>query len=238
MLRDKPSEALAKFIAPLLAQEHRFESAPILMRFALLGEPKSVEALEAMGVPQASLAILRNIAVYEAPSPTAADFPIPSDDRQKLARLLGKDAGPNFLAWTSFYDATDGKHPTPLTPEMAADLDRVIHAITSYWDASQRLYEAKCRLYVRRVEEDGNGKYFAQLNSLGPTKLSELDRYQAAAFRNMAVTIPNWNVPGTPGLEQEAASYATRVNDIITHYRVEARRSATTSPLTNPLKRK
>lgn len=250
MLRDKPSETLATFSAPLLGQQRRYDAAPILMRFALLGNPKSLEALETMGVPQAALAIIRNISIYDRPNSMIADFAIPPDARQRLARLLGKDVGPNFRAWTSNYDATDGNHPTPLPKEVTADIARVANAMASYWAATQRLYEAKSRLFIRRLEEDGKGKYMSQMRSLeplmkkqgrftdsdvaqmNPTMISDLDRYQTIAFRDMAVSLPNWNVPGTSGLENEVASYAARVEEIVSRFHVEA------SPTTHPLNRK
>lgn len=107
LLLEKPSSVLAEFSAPLLAKDNRYETAPVLMRYALLDNWKCTEALEAMRVPNAALAILRAAAIFnQLTSAGANDFPVSQDRRQRLTALMGKDAGPNFYDWTRFYDQT------------------------------------------------------------------------------------------------------------------------------------
>jgi hypothetical protein len=255
LLRDRPSELLATWSADLLAEERRYEAVPELMRYALVGESKCTRALEAMNVPQAALPILRFVATYGRPAPLTPDFFIPAHERERLVRLLGGDAGAYLSDWTSYYDARAEALPTPLAPDVAAQTERVIDAMTWYDQALTRLYEAKCRLFVRRLEADGMTAYLNQLTELEPllrgqralgeadlpditpNVVMKLDNHKRKAFADMAVTPPDWNVRGTDGLKREIEAYNQRVDAMMRRYASETTSLPETMPSTVPAAR-
>lgn len=249
LLLQKPSSLLAEFSAPLLAEDHRYETAPVLMRYALLGTSKCTEALEAMRIPNAALTILRSAAIYGRVGLTGNDFAIGWPERQRLIALLGRDAGPNFLDWTRFYDQSIDQRPTPLSKQDVVEMSRVTDAIESYWDASGRRYEAQCRLFVRRMKEEENGKFmrpittleglhrgqrfltFEDVRSYDPTMFYEAQSCYQKATADTAVSPPNWDAHGTVDLEREVKDYGRRVNAMIAQYEGP---DATTQPATAP----
>jgi hypothetical protein len=248
ILREKPSDQLATLSAPLLAQERRYEASPELLRFALLGNSKSTEALETLGVPEAALAIIRDLSLYERPNSMVRDFAISPGERTRLTHLLGKDVGPKFSSWTAFYDATAGSRSTPLSGIVQTDTTHVAEAMASYWTAAEHLYEAKCRLAARRLEKDGKGKYLEQMRALeplmrkqgrfteadvagmDPRMLSNLERYQSDASRDMRVRLPDWDVRGTGRFQQEVADYVNGVQSAIASFGIGTSTKPTTKP--------
>lgn len=210
MLLDHPSRALASFGAKLLAEQHRDEVAPILLRYALLGDDECTGALEVMGVPHAALAVIQAASTFDRPNRQQADFAISPGRREQLTRLLGADAGPMISDWTSYYDRVADHLPTRLAGPVAAEVKRVTAAMEAYWTAFDRLYKAKCRLFVLRLERDG--KEADAINGRNPL---EADAYRRQAFADMAVPPPDWSVRGTAELENEVAAYARRVDEMI-----------------------
>jgi len=253
MLRDKPSSALATFCAELLADQRRYEAVPVLMQYALSDFGGDyTEALERMKVPEAALAIIHWGAVFDRPNPLTEDFPLSPERRQRLARLLGKDVGPNLSDWTAYYDSLSGAMQSPLPDDVAKEMKRVVQAVISYWTAVNRLHVAESELLVRRMREAGHGKYLDEIAPFEPllrgqrrltdadargidrAMMDVLDEFSTQAHRDMAVSPPDWNVRTTADLEREVREYARRVDAIIA-----AHRSATTMPSAQgtPLKR-
>lgn len=232
-LRDKPSEVLAKFSAGLFAEERRYETAPLLMRYACRDNNECTYALERMRVPQVALVLIRESSILDRYAVQAADFPITAQHRERLKHLLGKDAGPNLSDWTTYYDSMSGRFPTPLPAAVSSETRRVEDVMLSFWMANGKLYEAKCRLFVRRLEENGYGDYVEQMvalqrrlkgqRELTPADLEGIDPSRPAlteglrqkAFSDMAVSQPDWDVVGTDGLEREVQKYIEAVNTII-----------------------
>ena len=143
LLRRRPTSLLAEYAAPILAQEHCYEAAPELMRYALLHpgrDQDAAEALESMHIPQAGLAILRHEAFWmETPNENEN---VSSYTETHLATLLGNDVGPKWGDWVHYYDDEVHKRPTPLSAAQASEIDRVILAVTSYWTTNDRLWTA------------------------------------------------------------------------------------------------
>jgi hypothetical protein len=236
LLLEKPSSELAEFSAPLLAADHRYETAPLLMRYALLEHSRCTTALETMRIPNAALAIIRTAAIYGELTSSGSNFPISQRERQRLTALLGKDAGPNFHDWTLFYDQTADQRPTPLSKQDVLAMNRVIDAIESYWVSTERLYEAKCRLFIRRMKDQDDGRLtraIATLESVQQRRhyltVVDIDRLDAnssylvhdffqRATADMAVAPPNWSARGTADLEREVKGYGSRVDAMIAQY--------------------
>ncbi|HWE95295.1 MAG TPA: hypothetical protein VG269_15115 [Tepidisphaeraceae bacterium] len=233
MLRDKPSQALARFGARLFGEERRYETVPLMMRYACQGDDECTRALERMRVPQVALVLIRESSVYGRPATRATDFPIRTAYREDLKQLLGRDAGPNLSDWMAYYNSTAGRFPTPLPNTVSDETDGVWDAMRSYWAANEKLYEAKCRLFVRRLEENGYGDYLKQITAVRdrlkgqreptPTDLAGIDPSLAErteglrqkAFADLTVSPPDWSVVGTEGLERQVQKYVEAVNAMI-----------------------
>jgi hypothetical protein len=145
MLRQKPGKFLAEAAAPVLAQEHRYETAPELMRYALLDSTNAVTALDAMNIPQAAAAILHDQAASDAwfnGKRETADSTINPARQRSLAKLLGRDVGPRWGDWLHFYDQVVNTLPTPLSAEENADVNRVSHAIANFTSIHHALQQA------------------------------------------------------------------------------------------------
>ena len=224
MLRDRPSQALANFAARVLADERRYEAAPLLTRFALLRDSECTEALEAMKVPCAAIAIVWGISPYELPMSPTADFPIGQARRERLAQILGRDAGPNLSDWTSYYEAVADRMPTPLSEKLAAETNRVTQAMVSYWAAAERLAKAEYRLAALRLKADGIDKQGGEWAAI---ELQE--GYIPKAFTDMAVPPPDWGVRDVASLEKEIADYSARVDTMIAKFDTQA-----VAPSTSP----
>ena len=92
MLLQRPTRELAKSCASLFAKQQRYETVPLLLRYAVSGISECTEALTAMKVPCAALAIIYQSSVYNVifqssvhseAAPLATDFPIQSRYRAR-----------------------------------------------------------------------------------------------------------------------------------------------------------
>jgi hypothetical protein len=229
MIRARPSDLMAGFCAHLFAEQHEYEAVPLLMRYSLQGNSECTEALETMRVPQVALAIIRSSSILDRPSPLTVDFQISQKNRERLTRLLGKDAGPNLSDWTGYYDSTTRQLQTPLPEVPASATEAVVKGMVSYWRATTRLYNAQCQLFVQRLKDSGNKKYLDQMTATGPllqgqrrstdsdaagfspSFIVEMENYKQKAFTDMSVAQPDWNVAGTAGFEREVRQYSERV---------------------------
>lgn len=148
LLRRHPSAELASAAAPILCREHRYETAPELMRYALLHPfdndgSDAKDALVAWNIPQAALAILSdeiagNSIIFGTPLTPSTPF-IDPNNRKKLVKLMGRDAGPSVADWLKLYDIIKLAGPTPLSDTQQAEMNQVISAVTSYWITKGRL---------------------------------------------------------------------------------------------------
>jgi cytochrome b len=240
LLLSKPAQTLAWFAAELLAENKRYETAPLLMRFALRsrdGSPSLMAtalALECMNVPQAAYPTLREAAVYAQRTQGARegeDFELDPCYRERLTDLLGRDAGPNYLAWEKLYSEAARESPTPLAPETRAETDLTIQSFIQYWQARARLQDA-CRRLAEKMLAD-NGKLdaiaaFEQwLYQFGddprpPAHDEEVKagarlarEYLDKAAKALTVAGPNWNAPTTQAFAEEIDAYSDRADKVI-----------------------
>jgi hypothetical protein len=239
MLQGHPSASLAELSAKTLTDQKSFDAVPILLRYALINvdNSKCTAAVEAMNVPEAALVILREASFYDRPAPLTPDFPIRPNHRDRLIRLLGADAGPNFRDWAALYD-TAHSIPTAVPPMVNQETKRVVNAVDSYWSADGLLNDSQLRLSIKRLEDDGMGSYVqameraapllagahfptdAELAAVGidPAAAAVSKSYRDHAIHDMAVMPPNWDAPNTPALEREVEEYRLRVEAVIRKY--------------------
>jgi hypothetical protein len=245
MLLARPTQVLADCSAKTLAEEQRYETVPILMRFALTGVYNECrEALEQMRIPQAALAIFRQDFVFGTITGRTrlSDIPIESKDHERLIVLLGGDAGQTLGDWIAYYDAVVDNVPTPLPAELAAETKRVAIAIEFYWNAQNLLTIGKGRLLEKRFQESGYQASRGELKALEP--LLEVRRPPTAqdiaslnypllgdgfanAFHELSLQPPDWEVPTTSDLEREVVQYRERVESILDKYGVLSSPSTT-----------
>jgi hypothetical protein len=178
LLRQRPSSLLADDAAPILAEEHRYETSPELMRYALLdaGEVNPAEnALESMHIPQAALAIFREQALLQFVvygTPETSGSLIETDNERRLVNLLGKDVGPKWGDWVRLYDQGVDQLPTPLSADQASEINRVVLAITKYWSTQDRLQRAGSLQSIAAPNFDVSGADALE---------HEISKYQRAA---------------------------------------------------------
>ena len=239
LLLSKPSAALAEVAAPVLAQNRRYETAPVLMRYALHGNiwwsgEQCEKALEQMQVPQVAAVLLHQAAIRAYSrhiDPGSSDFEIDQELRVRLVAILGQDAGPNFKAWARLYDEVVNHVPTPVPDTIRSETNWVVHCFTVYWKTYDRWYSARRRLCWKMLADDGKAKeiepftrwYRAHEKQDRPPEPDNdaliacrtLETYLDASARALAVGDPDWNVPTTDDLAREIDAYAARVDAAI-----------------------
>lgn len=120
LLSQRPSESTAARSADLLLEHHRYSAAPLLLRYALVGNSKCVKSLEDAGEPRAALGIVM------------LGGEIDVDVRRRLARLLGQDVGSAREAWGRLYDQVIGRLHSPLPPDIQIECDRVVRCFADF----------------------------------------------------------------------------------------------------------
>jgi hypothetical protein len=237
LLLSKPAQTLAWFSAEILAENKQYQTAPLLMRFALRGRDGSdacALALERMNFPQAAYPTLREAAVYAQHTRGARegeDFELDPCYRERLTDLLGRDAGPNYLAWEKLYGEAAREAPTPLTPETRAETDRTIQSFIQYWQARARLQDARRTLAEKMIAGDGKldaiNAFEQWLYQFGDEPRPPADdeevkagarlarEYLDKAAKALTVAGPNWNAPTTQAFAEEIDAYSDRVDAAI-----------------------
>lgn len=242
LLLAHPSPTLAQHAAPVLAENHRYETVPILMRFALCpgrGTDKCEEALEKMRVPQAALIILRFEACLaqwrNGQDGTARDFNLPEKTRERLKQLLGVDVGPNYRAWARVYDESLSELPSAVPESIRTETDRVVQCFVLYWNALNRQYEASRELSRRLLVNDGKGQEVESLRAWyekygdqapGPgleatvtpeikQSLEHVQPYLDAAAARLRVQPPDWSAPSTDAFIKEIVRFDKQVDAAI-----------------------
>jgi hypothetical protein len=237
MLQDRPSAALADCSAKVLAEGRRYEAAPILLRYSLVAEWSSsygsrecTEALKAMRVPQASLAILMSAASWAKSvgdcDSESGDLFLSDETRESVKGLLGADAGKKYRPWLALYDKVINDVPTPLTPEVRAEADRAVMCAMTWVSEAGRLVSAGHKLARVNLAKVGSGnvltvirEWYAQHKGEGPRAevppdvieaLRVLENHEEGARQQLRVDEPDWNVLTTDELEKEAAAYVER----------------------------
>ena len=237
LLREKPALTLAWFSAQLLARNKRYETVPLLMRFALRGREGSeacTVAMETLDFPQAAYPTLREAAVCAERTRNlqeAEDFELEPEYRQHLTDLLGCDAGPNYSDWEALYDAAARYGATPLAPETREETDQTIQSFAQYWQTQERLRHARRRMAEEMLTRDNKtdatdafeqwcSRYGEDPNPPRPDQEVQegfriIQEYLRKAAKVLAVQGPDWNVPTTQEFMGEIAAYAERVDAAI-----------------------
>ena len=184
LLEQRPDWRLASFTAESATLGNGPGVAPILMRYALLGNSECIDALERMGEPRVGLAIIANAYEFD------------ESVRERLRALLGEEAGETRQEWAELYDARYDHLPSPFPASTLAETERVIDCVVSYW-AARNQHDAAVSALAQRMAYEGGHRPRGQ--------------YVDAARRRLHVADPNWDVPTTAELEEEVQAYADRV---------------------------
>lgn len=225
-----PSPLLAGVAAPLLAEQHRYETTPLLMRYGcLLGfyelqqDGPCAKALAEMGVPSAAFPML---AIAQA----RGSRPLSEPARKRLVRLLGTDAGADLEPWFNVYDAIVGTRPTPLSPELARDTGKTLDLILDYHRASNCARWAASTLAARRIAPPGQAEATqAQLDHDWQLRERFYDA-RRNALNELWIAPPDLNVPSVTQLEREIRRYQQDLDSrLVAHGIVVSPATPTTS---------
>jgi len=201
LFRQKPSVYAAEDLAELFAEHERYETVPLLMRYALAeGSWTCSDALEKMRLPIAALPIMRQEMAFGARLEGRRPQKFTRPTRDRLTRLLGQDAGDDVDAWFALYDEVVPAAPTLLPRGIQDDTDRVIATL---------------------------GRYYAISDEWATTCVQEASRKGLSGQRGMeyvrssikTVAEPNWNVLTTTDLEREIEEYEARTRKAINKVR-------------------
>lgn len=201
LLRRNPSVYIAEDSAKLLAEHQKYEAVPLLMRYALAEDSWICsEALEKMNLAEAALPIIRHDVASEARFTGKQLERLEDHTRKRLARLLGRDAGPNVGDWLALYDQVAPDAPTPLSKSVRDETTRVIAAWLVYHQAADD-WATNCFQQVRRQGLSGEAG------------MEEVRRLLATVAK------PNWNVVTTADLSNEVEAYSSRISEAIDNSR-------------------
>ena len=202
ILAARPSRPLIDMTKGLFVKRKRWETVPILMRYALeesippslnatVGQDRFKNALDDLRVPQTVHAWLidesydqtlrRMLAKKQQGKPIDVrpqELTIGDPLRRRLGLLLKLDAGPKLLDWSDAVDDHLASVPTPLPAPLAEETDRVVAAFLKYLQAKQ---------------------------------LRDRDRAGTLPVREK-VPEPNWDIPTTDAFCREIDDYVARVN--------------------------
>jgi hypothetical protein len=205
LLAATPTPTLAWLSASLLAENKRYEAVPLLARYAMRGHNGSeacLEALEEMRIPQATHAILQEVADFQYGNrrlPAGQDFELAPNRQRRLTTLLGCDEGASYQAWDRACNERMKAAPTPLSPELQAETDRVVQSIARFREARDRLTDA-CRNLIQKLLAE-SGKQDEAAHKACTLK----------ARKSLLVKGPNWNAPTTQEFAVEIDAFAARV---------------------------
>jgi len=140
MLRERPSKWVAGGAAEHLARFRCYESAPVLMRFAMSGDSQCIEALEQMGVPEVALALMvRDLLNGDMRGGRL----LGRETCERLQELLGRDAGRSFWDWMALYHETVDQCPSPLPPAVRDQIRQTAEWQMRYWQAQLTFQTAR-----------------------------------------------------------------------------------------------
>jgi hypothetical protein len=165
LLRSRPCEWFARLVAEQMAEQRRYETAPLLMRYAFVGSEPYVAALEKMGVPEVAIPMVLWTALFSHPDWQSARFAALIDRdagtglllskplRERLLRACGCDQGPRLDDWLNWFrsGALD-RMPSPLTPRQRKQISIEITSRLSYEDAWARWHAIRNAAQLRRTE--------------------------------------------------------------------------------------
>ena len=157
LLKRHPKPQLIDATRGLFIEQKCYDTVPIIMRYALVegispspfatvGWDRHKRALEELKVPQVAkariLSAMGQLVVNEAfqarkeerPTRDMADIlHVGGHFREDLTEFLGEDAGSDLLDWYELYDEVIDVVPTPLTPQLHQETNRVVNAFERYY---------------------------------------------------------------------------------------------------------
>lgn len=174
---------------PLLAKHRRYETVPLLMRYALCEDDANCRtALRDMQLPRAAFAVLRSYLVWEVRFSGRRPRTVEPWVRERLVPLLGRDVGDELDAWCLLYDEIVPTAATPLPAEIRQETDLVIQAMSHYYG----IHDTWVRFALKQV-------YASDISW-------EERRDKARAFVRK-LPDPDWNVRTTDQLIDEILRY-------------------------------
>lgn len=215
-LRLHPSVIIAKDAAMWMAQHKRYETVPLLMRYALAETNEAcTDALVEMKLPCAALPVMRAPLVWAARISGRTPQQYEASVCATLKGLLGKDAGTDVNAWYKMYYEVAPSVPTPLPRSIKEETERVIQAMLRYFDLAEK-WAGFCLGQVKRAGLSGEQGY---------KEWGRLTR---------CVAKPNWNVVTTDDLEHEIDAYERRVESAIKESQTSTTGRTATTATSNP----
>ncbi len=219
LLLERPNPQLAELLALLMAKEKRLETAPLLMRYSLLGVRtlagfNCARALAEMGVPQSAAAILAMASVHERPKDTQGDFKLGESTIQQLKKILPEGKGETVNDWAKYYVEHITTLQSPLPPDVQADVQAEIECLTNLNKAIDTWEKGLNDLILARVNLEGKSEIIQRMSAgqkLTPQEIATLEKIKAQAENDLAVAGPDVNVPTTAGFRKEIDGYRDRV---------------------------
>jgi len=226
-----PTPVLAWACADVLAAQGRYETAPILLRYALYGRwyysEVCLKALEDMRVPHAAMMILRQVK-WRGVRDGDQTVRVTPGQRARLTRLLGCDVGSDLDAWVRVCAGPFENVQAPLTASIREKLDAVTECVAVYQEARQRWFRARGTLARRMMVDDGMAEGVEQLQAWyakyqdGLTDgsmpeavrqgVTHMEACLRRAEQELGVAEPDWNVPTTAAFREEVEAYTERVD--------------------------
>ncbi len=229
LLLKNPNAFLAEHSAPILARYKRYETVPILMRYALepsLSDCNKVctNALWETNLPRAAIPIWKALVTGCSLTDMEHSYESETVARERLVQLLGEDAGDNKDAWLDIYNKKISRLSTPLPKEYAAETDRVIACYFRYGKTVDLLVQGRRQYLIQRVKNDGKEEYLESVEKYVKNKNASdmpddvknaLVPYLKEADRLFTIEPPNWDSPTTESLEKEISDYEARVKTAV-----------------------
>ena len=129
MLLRHPTLTLAWYSSDILADNKRYESVPILLRFALFehdyGAGECRKALLRMGIAETAAAVIKNDARIYWREIARGSYHLSAEAQADLRSLLGVDAGTDLQLWQEAYETHVKNLPSPLNDTAKDEVLRV-----------------------------------------------------------------------------------------------------------------
>jgi hypothetical protein len=247
LLEEHPTGFLATQAAPLIAEHRLYESVPMLLRYAFQSNTESLDALTKLRVPQAATPLIC-LTILQSDVEESMREPVPKPGGwinsqlpplkpfepsvlAILIELLGPFEGKTGDEWLDRYDEVIAVVPTPLSPELASQANRVVDAMTAYKIALDDEMIARkvriSRLYIAKVRAAGLGHVAQKMEEIARQTRDE-GRAQVPYISALDVELiaplldevrrdnprikVDLNVPTVAGLEREILRYEEKVH--------------------------
>ncbi len=184
--RERPSPSFVVHAYPYLIALNVQETYPLLLRVACFRRQGALAwHLVDAGLPEAIIAAVRAHRTTE---------PLDDAERQRLAKLLGRDAGPWPQDWIDAYDLLRADLPTPLPADLASESRRVLDLFSEAEAADRRLSRVIGYVMVQELVDAGDfetlGGLFRIDRAFGMEPPSDPTQTQAEVRRRLESEFP------------------------------------------------